>query len=77
MQTEVERFIHWVRMRSPQARTWRDYRCDLELFRTVISPMAYWVLVSPHSTQRAEVRAFADWLAEQAVATRAVTGEQP
>jgi len=43
----------------------------------LVSPMAYWVLVSPHSTQRAEVRAFADWLAEQAVATRAVTGEQP
>ena len=41
----------------------------------LISPMAYWVLVSPHSAQRAEVRAFADWLAAQAVATRAVTGE--
>ena len=43
----------------------------------LVSPMAYWVLVSPHSGQRAEVRAFADWLAAQAVATRAVTGEQP
>ena len=36
MQSEVERFINWVRMRSPQARTWRDYRCDLELFMKII-----------------------------------------
>ena len=41
----------------------------------LVSPMAYWVMVSPHSAQRAEVKAFADWLAAQAVATRAVTGE--
>ena len=41
----------------------------------LVSPMAYWVMVSPHSAQRAEVNAFADWLAAQAVATRAVTGE--
>jgi site-specific recombinase XerD len=32
IQAEAERFIHWVRMRSPEARTWRDYRCDLDLF---------------------------------------------
>jgi len=31
MHNEVQRFINWVRMRSPQARTWRDYKCDLEL----------------------------------------------
>ena len=36
----------------------------------LISPMAYWVLVSPHSRQRAEVRAFADWLLTQAQSTR-------
>lgn len=36
----------------------------------LISPMAYWVLVSPHSRQRAEVRAFADWLLMQAQSTR-------
>ena len=39
------------------------------------SPMAYWLLVSPRSAARPEVRAFADWLAAQAVATREVTGE--
>ena len=32
MLAEVKRFIDWVRMRSPQARTWRDYKCDLALF---------------------------------------------
>ncbi|MFT3893694.1 MAG: site-specific integrase [Anaerolineales bacterium] len=36
MQTKVEQFISWVRMRSPQARTWRDYRCDLALFMNVM-----------------------------------------
>ncbi len=36
MQTEVVQFINWVRMRSPEARTWRDYRCDLELFMKVV-----------------------------------------
>lgn len=39
------------------------------------SPLAYWVLLSPHSGQRPEARAFADWLVAQAVATRAVSGE--
>ncbi len=36
MQSEVEQFINWVRMRSPQARTWRDYKCDLDLFMKVM-----------------------------------------
>ncbi len=36
MMVEVERFIDWVRMRSPQARTWRDYQCDLDLFITIV-----------------------------------------
>ena len=39
------------------------------------SPMAYWVLTAPRSAARPEVKAFADWLCEQAVATRDVTGE--
>ena len=39
------------------------------------SPMAYWVLTSPRSTARPEVKAFADWLSAQAVSTREVTGE--
>ena len=36
MKTEIEQFIHWVRMRNPQARTWRDYQCDLALFMSVM-----------------------------------------
>src|SRR5215813_2853465 len=36
MRAEIEQFIDWVRMRSPQARTWRDYKCDLELFKLVV-----------------------------------------
>jgi site-specific recombinase XerD len=37
MIAEVQRFIDWVRMRSPQARTWRDYKCDLALFTNTIA----------------------------------------
>ncbi len=37
MIAEIERFIDWIRMRSPHARTWRDYKCDLELFITVMA----------------------------------------
>ena len=37
MLVEIERFIDWVRMRSPEARTWRDYRCDLGLFTSVMA----------------------------------------
>lgn len=36
MQAEIERFVHWVRMRSPEARTWRDYQCDLGLFMSLM-----------------------------------------
>ncbi len=36
MVVDVERFIQWVRMRSPQAKTWRDYKCDLESFVTIV-----------------------------------------
>jgi site-specific recombinase XerD len=32
MLAEIERFIDWVRMRCPHAKTWRDYKCDLALF---------------------------------------------
>ena len=35
------------------------------------SPMAYWLVRSPHTRQRPEVVAFANWLLEQAAATRA------
>ena len=36
MLSEIEPFVAWVRIRSPQAKTWRDYRCDLELFVNVV-----------------------------------------
>ncbi len=36
MKADIEKFIYWVRMRSPQARTWRDYQCDLVLFMSVM-----------------------------------------
>jgi site-specific recombinase XerD len=32
MLVEIERFVNWVRRRSPEAHTWRDYRCDLSFF---------------------------------------------
>jgi site-specific recombinase XerD len=32
MLSEIERFVNWVRRRSPEAHTWRDYRCDLHFF---------------------------------------------
>jgi site-specific recombinase XerC len=32
MLSEIERFVNWVRRRSPSAHTWRDYRCDLAFF---------------------------------------------
>jgi hypothetical protein len=36
MKSEIEQFIQFVRMRSPQARTWRDYQCDLSLYMGVM-----------------------------------------
>ncbi len=32
MLSEIERFVNWVRRRSPEARTWRDYGYDLRIF---------------------------------------------
>jgi site-specific recombinase XerD len=32
MVSEIERFVNWTRRRSPDAHTWRDYRCDLQFF---------------------------------------------
>ena len=40
MLVEVEGFIDWVRTRSPQARTWRDYKCDLGLFTVIVEDRA-------------------------------------
>jgi len=36
MLSEIERFVNWVRRRSPAAHTWRDYRCDLACFVQVV-----------------------------------------
>lgn len=33
MENDICQFINWVRLRNPHAKTWRDYQCDLELFR--------------------------------------------
>ena len=39
------------------------------------SPMAYWLIVGPRSGNRADIRAFCDWLQTQALATRTISGE--
>ena len=41
------------------------------------SPLAYWLMVSPRSKLRPEVRAFCDWLRQQAENTRLATGDVP
>ena len=41
------------------------------------SPLAYWLLVAPRSTLRPEVKAFCDWLQQQAAATREAIGDVP
>ncbi|WP_090141517.1 LysR substrate-binding domain-containing protein [Limnohabitans sp. DM1] len=41
------------------------------------SPLAYWLLIAPRSSARAEVRAFCDWLRQQASDTRHAIGDVP
>ena len=41
------------------------------------SPMAYWLIVGPRSAQRAETRAFCEWLMVQSKITRQNVGEMP
>lgn len=36
MLSQIDDFVNWVRRRSPQARTWRDYSYDLRKFAAVI-----------------------------------------
>ena len=36
MLAEIERFVNWVRRRSPEARTWKDYGYDLRFFMEVV-----------------------------------------
>lgn len=33
---EIERFVNWVRRRSPHAHTWQDYRSDLQQFARIV-----------------------------------------
>ena len=41
------------------------------------SPLVYWLVVGPRSSQRPEIQAFRDWLLLQAEATRQAIGEVP
>ena len=41
------------------------------------SPMAYWLLVGPRNALRPEIKAFCDWLQDQARITRETIGEVP
>ena len=36
MLSEIERFVNWVRRRSPQAHTWKDYGYDLRFFVQIV-----------------------------------------
>ena len=45
--------------------------------RRLDSPLAYWLIVGPRSSQRPEVVAFCNWLTAQAALTRAVTQDGP
>jgi site-specific recombinase XerD len=36
MLSEIEQFVNWVRRRSPQVRTWKDYGYDLRIFMQVL-----------------------------------------
>jgi DNA-binding transcriptional LysR family regulator len=39
--------------------------------------LAYWLLIAPRSQARPEVRAFCDWLRQQAADTRQAIGDVP
>jgi LysR family glycine cleavage system transcriptional activator len=41
------------------------------------SPMAYWLIVGPRSSQRPEIKAFCEWLTVQSQLTRKSIGEVP
>lgn len=40
MLAEVERFVNWIRRRSPGSRTWKDYTYDLRIFMGVVGDLA-------------------------------------
>ncbi len=39
MLAEIERFVNWVRRRNAAARTWRDYRYDLQQFAAAVGDL--------------------------------------
>ncbi len=41
------------------------------------SPLAYWLMRTPRQPERPEVKAFCDWLLQEAAATREAIGEVP
>ena len=41
------------------------------------SPMAYWLIIGPRSSQRPEIKAFCEWLMQQSRITRQTIGEVP
>lgn len=41
------------------------------------SPLAYWLVIAPRGVQRPEVKAFCDWLLQQAAETREAIGDVP
>lgn len=41
------------------------------------SPLVYWLVLAPRSVQRPEVKAFCDWLLQEAERTRQAIGEVP
>ena len=36
MLSEIDQFVNWIRRRNPDARTWRDYRYDLQQFAELV-----------------------------------------
>ena len=41
------------------------------------SPLAYWLMRTPRQPERPEIKAFCDWLLQEAAATREAIGEVP
>ena len=39
MLSEIDQFVNWVRRRSPNARTWKDYSYDLHQFASFIGDL--------------------------------------
>ena len=56
MLTEVTQFVHWVRRRSPTARTWRDYQYDLNLFVSTVGDIPIETVTYRHIDQFVQVQ---------------------